>query len=70
MKLIKLKLYRVAYIRQSIEEEELIEADSFAEAEDLVKEQFKTCSNWRLKSISMWCMPTYRKSIKTINIEV
>lgn len=45
----------------------LIEADSYSEAEKLLMENHPSK---RIKSIAEYRVPVYRKSIKTVNIEV
>lgn len=45
----------------------LIEADSYSEAEKLLMENYPSR---RIKSITEYRVPVYRKSIKTVNIEV
>lgn len=61
MALIKLKVYKITMKISGFEEDRLIEADSFAEAEKLAIEQFKKTSRFSLKAISEWYINTYKK---------
>lgn len=67
MKLIALPIYCIEYQSVLGFDSVLIEASSFAEAEQLFKENFENCT---INSINKYCTKTYRKSTKTINIEV
>lgn len=69
-KLIKMKMYYIEYwdLRgTSSLYNMLIEADSYSEAEKLFIENF---SSRKIKSIAEYGVSVYRKSIKTVNIEV
>jgi hypothetical protein len=68
MKLIKISLFKIECtdnFKSNITM--LLEADSFAEAEKLFIENYP---EYKLKSITKYCVDVFRKSTKTINIEV
>lgn len=68
MKLIKIKLFKIEYdTKYNYGIIMLLEADSFAEAEKLFTENYP---EYRLKGITRYYGEVFRKSIKTISVEV
>ena len=68
MKLVKITLFYIEYKGIYGTESVLIEAENFSEAERLFNMKYE--NKYSIAKISKYGIDAYRKSIKTINIEV